>query len=137
MATAASPQPGSEDAAQIVGDQLELDLVEAGVARPAARAIHHALELVVLRLLLVVAAKQDVRDAIDGLRREINSRFEALEARFEARFESILAQLMAHERRLDEHGLAIAELRREMRWGFGLLFTAILALTIAVVTRGL
>ena len=81
MATATPSQSGSEDAARIVGAQLEANLVEAGMTRPAARAVHQALELIVLRLLLVVATKDDVRDAVDGLRREFDVRFEAVDAR--------------------------------------------------------
>ena len=158
MATATPPQPGSEDAARIVGDRLEADLVEAGMTRPAARAVHQALKLIVLRLLLVVATKDDVRDAVDGLRREFNVRFQALEERFEAmiervdgrfeavwerfaaidrRFDAIDRRLDAMDRRFDRQDSAIAELRREMRWGFGILFTAIIGLTIALLARGL
>lgn len=144
MATATPPQPGSEDAARIVGERLEADLIDAGMPKPAARAVHQALELVVLRLLLVVATKEDVRDAVDGLRREFDVRFDAMmesvNVRFETvweRFAAIDRRFDAIDRRLDRQDLAIAELRREMRWGFGILFTAIIGLLIALLARGL
>ena len=144
MATATPPQPGSEDAARIVGERLEADLVDAGMPKPAARAVHQALELVVLRLLLVVATKEDVRDAVDGLRREFDVRFDAMmesvNVRFETvweRFAAIDRRFDAIDRRLDRQDLAIAEFRREMRWGFGILFTAIIGLLIALLARGL
>lgn len=169
MATTTPSQPGSEDAARIVGERLEADLIDAGMPKPAARAVHQALELVVLRILLVVATKDDVRDAVDGLRREFDARFNGLEERFDARFkgleerfdamfervdgrfgsvwerfaaidrrfDAVDRRLDAMDRRFDRQDLAIADLRREMRWGFGILFTAMIALIIAVLTRGL
>lgn len=144
MATATPPQPGSEDAARIVGERLEADLIDAGMPKPAARAVHQALELVVLRLLLVVATKEDVRDAVDGLRREFDVRFDAMMERVNVRFETVWERFAAIDRRfdaidrrLDRQDLAIAEFRREMRWGFGILFTAIIGLLIALLARGL
>ena len=158
MATATPPQPGSEDAARIVGERLEADLMDAGMPKPAARAVHQALELVVLRLLLAVATKDDIRDAVDRLRHEFDARFKAFEERFEVmfervdgrfetvwerfaaidrRFDAIDHRLDAMDRRFDRQDLAIAELRREMRWGFGILFTAIIGLLIALLARGM
>lgn len=144
MATATPPQPGSEDAARIVGERFEADLIDAGMPKPAARAVNQALELLVLRLLLVLATKDDVRDAVDALRREFDTRFDAMmesvNVRFETvweRFAAIDRRLEAMDRRFDRQDSAIAELRREMRWGFGILFTAIIGLTIALLARGL
>ena len=164
MATATPPsQPSSDEAAQIVGERLQDDLVDAGLERSAARAIHGALELVVLRLMLVLATKQDLRDLADALRREFTARFEqqdsttgaarrefrsrfdqqngaiaAMRREFEARFNqqdgAIAAMRREFEARFSQQDRAIAELRRDLRWGFGLIITIGVALLIAVLT---
>ena len=104
MTTTTPPQSTPEDAERIVGDRLEAELVEAGLAPAAGRAIQHALQLLVLRLLLVLPTKTEVRmivnDSGDSLRREFQARFELLE--------------------------------RQMRWQFYVLFSLILLVLAAV-----
>lgn len=163
MATATPSQPSPDDAAQIVGERLEDDLVEAGLHRPAARAIHGALELVVLRLLLVLATKQDLLDVADSLRREFGARFEqqdgaiaglrrefearfnqqdgaiaAMRREFEARFNqqdgAIAAMRREFTARFEQQDRAIAELRRDLRWGFGLIIAILIAVLTTMIT---
>lgn len=121
MATATPSQPDAERAAAIVGERLEADLSDAGLSVPAARAIHHALELVVLRLLAVVATKQDLQDAVNGLRREFETRFDGQRREFEARFDALQREIEALDRKIDD-------VRRESRWQFYILFALILML---------
>ena len=121
MATTTPPPPDSDDAASIVGQQLKADLLEAGLSPPAARAMQHALELVVLRLLLVVATRQDLHDAANGLRREFQTSFDALRLEFGARFDAQRRESEALDRKIDD-------VRRESRWQFYILFALILML---------
>ena len=75
MATSTPPQPSSEEADRIVGERLEAELIDAGLEPRAARAMQHALQLVVLRMLLVLASKQDLREAVNDHRRETRWQF--------------------------------------------------------------
>ena len=141
MATATPPQPDAERAAAIVGKRLEADLSDAGLSVPAARAIHHALELVVLRLLAVVATKQDLQDAVNGLRREFETRMDGLQSQFETRMDGLQSQFEtridgqrrefearfdALQREIEALDRKIDDVRREARWQFYILFALIL-----------
>lgn len=132
MATATPSQPDAERAAAIVGERLEADLSDAGLSVPAARAIHHALELVVLRLLAVVATKQDLQDAVNGLRREFETRMDGLQSQFETRFDGqrreFEARFDALQREIEALDRKIDDVRRESRWQFYILFALILML---------
>lgn len=119
MATTTPPQPQPDEIDRIVGPQLEADLVEAGLERPAARAIHRSLQFVVLQLLLVLASKAEMRmivnDAVDGLRRELTPQFESIQRQFDA----------VHKRIDDIHQL--------LRWNLlltGILLTTLIGLAI-------
>lgn len=123
MAMTTPPHP--DEIERIVGPQLEADLTEAGLDPPAARAIHRSLQFVVLNLLLVLASKAEVRqivyDATDGLRREFQARFDAIDQRFtsvDQRFTSV-------DQRIDQ-------LERHMRWQFYILFALLLVVLAAV-----
>ena len=99
MTTTTPPQPTPEDAERIVGDRLEAELVEAGLAPAAGRAIQHALQLLVLRLLLVLPTKTEVRmivnDSSDSLRREIEQHRRETRWQFYVLFSLILLVLAA------------------------------------------
>ena len=67
-------------------DNLEEDLVAAGMEQPQAHAYRQAFELGMTRVLSVVATKQELRDGLadiaDQLRREMNIHVAHFEKRF-------------------------------------------------------
>ncbi len=56
-------------------DRLEDDLVEAGMAQAQARAYRYAFELGLTRVISQTATKQELKDAIAGLRGEMRFLF--------------------------------------------------------------
>ena len=158
--------PGSSDAERFLDERLEQQLVEAGLTAQAASAIRNALQFVVLRLLFVLATKEEVsqtvQTATDTLRREMNAGFEAARRETDARFEGLRAEMTARFAEMDakieglraEMNARFAEMdakieglrdemnakfdaqRRETRALFGVLITLVVALIVIVATRG-
>ena len=118
--TTQTPSEPSESSA-IVGDDLEHALHDAGVKPPQARALRAAVELIVLRLMAVMATKADLAD----LRQEFKA--EQRETRHELKDE--MQMMRADNRR------AIDELRRELRWSIFLVITILGGMMVALLTR--
>ena len=140
--------PGSSDAERFLDERLEQQLVEAGLTAQAASAIRNALQFVVLRLLFVLATKEEVsqtvQTATDTLRREMNAGFEAARRETDARFEGLRAEMTARFAEMDakfdglrdEMNAKFDAQRRETRALFGVLITLVVALIVIVATRG-
>ncbi len=150
--------PGSSDAERFLDERLEQQLVETGLSAQAAGAIRNALQFVIMRLLFVLASKEEMTHAIDGLRREVavgfesarretdakieglrnemNAKFDGLRKEMNAKFDGLRDEMNAKFDGLrDEMNAKFDAQRREMRAMFGILASLMIALIILVLTR--
>ncbi len=133
--------PGSSDAERFLDERLEQQLIEAGLGAQAASAIRNALQFVVMRLLFVLATKEEVaravNEAADGLRREITAGFESSRREVDAKIDGLRNEMNAKIDGLrDEMNAKFDAQRREMRAMFGILASLTIALIVIVLTRG-
>ena len=99
-------------------NNLEAELTEAGMEPPQAKAYARAFEIGMMRVMSVVATKQELfltkeelrqemRDLGDQLRREMELRFDGLSTSVNTRFDAVNARFAELNARLD---------RMERRW---------------------
>ena len=68
-------------------DNLEAELIEAGMEQPEAHAYRQAFELGLTRIMSVVATKQDLKEGLADLRDELRHEMELRSAEIDRRFE--------------------------------------------------
>ena len=90
-------------------DNLEAELIEAGMDKPEAHAYRQAFELGLTRLISVVATKQDLKEGLADLRDELRHEMELRFAQVDRRFDDMQAH---NDQRFAEIDRRFAEAQR-------------------------
>ena len=116
---------------EIWSDNLEEELVEAGMEQAQAKAYRHAFELGMARVLSQFATKQELRQAIldlrDDLRREMADLRDDLRREMDIRFTAVNA-------RFDELSGRLDRMERRFYWFVGITWAALIALLVRAFT---
>ena len=127
MTTETAPDPTVE----AWSDNLEEELVEAGMEQAQAKAYRHAFELGMARVMSQFATKQELRQAIldlrDDLRREMADLRDDLRREMDIRFTAVNA-------RFDELSGRLDRMERRFYWFVGITWAALIALLVRAFT---